>query len=136
MRNAVRRARGPRSRGRSGFTLIETLVAVAIMAALLAVVPGGLVTAQRNIDQSEALLRARLVAEAALSGDLGGNDLVPGMRQGQISGRNWTAVIGLDNTLLDPAVESLWVPLIVSVTVEVSNGRSLTVTSERVGHAG
>ena len=136
MRNAVRRVRRPRSRGRSGFTLIETLVAVAIMAALLAVVPGGLVTARRNIDQSEALLRARLVAEAALSGDLGGSDLVPGMRQGQISGRGWTAVIGLDKTLLDPAVESLWVPLIVSVTVEVSNGRSLTVTSERVGHAG
>ena len=132
---AERLATGPRPAGEpsAGFTLIETLVALLILAAFVAVVPGAIVAAKRDGLRSRGLLDGGLVLDAVLHGELGGNDLAPGSRTGTTAGYRWKATIALDETLLDRASAAPFVPLRVSVTVGLRQGRSLAASTVRIG---
>ena len=65
---SARRARGEASR-EAGFTLIEMLVAIAILAVLVGIVPRSFVFARSIIDHSRDWMDARLVAESVLNDD-------------------------------------------------------------------
>ena len=124
-----------RRRGENGFTLLEMLVAVAILAVLVAMIPRSFVSARAAIDRSQDWLEARLLAEAVLNGELADRNLRPGARRGTMDGRTWAAVIvpsrfaagrpgGIDRALLD-----------IRLTVSVSDNASLDVETTRIGLA-
>jgi general secretion pathway protein I len=122
-----------RASSRAGFTLIETLVALLILAAFVAVVPGAIVAAKRDGERSRDLLEGGLALEAVLHGDLAGGDLSPGTRRGVTGGHPWSATIGVDEALLDKASQAPWLPLRVSVTVDLGRGQRLTASTVRIG---
>ncbi len=117
-----------------GFTLLEVLVAVAILAALLYVVPRSLVIARSSVVQSHAWLEARLVAEEVLAEELTGANLHPGTFAGVTHGRRWRAVV-LPSPIASgrgPKGEML---LEARLSVNVSPSRNLAVDRLLVGVA-
>jgi prepilin-type N-terminal cleavage/methylation domain-containing protein len=116
----------------AGFTLIEMLVAVAVLAVLVGIVPRSFVFARSIIDHSRDWMGARLVAEAVLNDDLKGTSLQPGARGGVIDGRRWRATLR-PHSGLGAASEDGRVLLDVRVEVDVSAGRILEVETMRIG---
>jgi prepilin-type N-terminal cleavage/methylation domain-containing protein len=113
----------------AGFTLLETLVAVLVLAALVSVVPRTLVAARTIIERSADWLEARLVAETVLNEALGG-ELKSGAMSGVVDGRRWTARLRPAGM---PQSESGRVLLDVRVEVAVSGDRVLEVDTMRIG---
>jgi prepilin-type N-terminal cleavage/methylation domain-containing protein len=123
-------------RGRDGgFTLLEMLVAVAILAALAGLVPKSLVAARAIVNRSENWLDARLVAESVLNGELAGGELRPGLKRGVVEGREWTAVLTPNGTLSAGAAESGRVLMNVRIAVTVSPVETLEIETMRIGLA-
>ncbi|HEX9905386.1 MAG TPA: prepilin-type N-terminal cleavage/methylation domain-containing protein [Propylenella sp.] len=129
-----RQARGFRpARRQAGFTLLEMLVAVAVLAVLVTLVPRSLVAARATLDSSQDWLRARLAVEAVLNDDLVERTLRPGVRTGIMDGRRWTATIERDTTVTaDPSMDDR-VLLAVRLEMEVSGTRTLAVETMRSG---
>lgn len=128
-----RAARRPDSQ--AGFTLLETLVAVLVLAALVSVVPRTLVAARNNLERSEDWLSARLVAETVLNEALVGPSLTAGIIGGDVDGRRWSATLRQVNSPDGAGADSDRVLLDVSVRVTVSGRRSLEVETMRIGVA-
>jgi prepilin-type N-terminal cleavage/methylation domain-containing protein len=124
-----------RSSGEAGFTLLEMIVAVAVLAALVGVIPRSFVAARAAIDRSEAWLKARLVAEAVLNQELVGTTLKPGVFRGDVDGYPWTVTIQANRTLGGPPTETGRVLLDVLVQVPVTASMNLEVETMRIGVA-
>jgi prepilin-type N-terminal cleavage/methylation domain-containing protein len=120
-------------RREAGFTLVEMLVAVAVLAVLAGLVPRSFVFARSIMDHSRDWMDARLVAEAVLNDDLAGPTLQPGARGGEIDGRRWRATLRRHAALGAPVLESGEILLDVRVEVDVSAGRILEIETMRIG---
>jgi prepilin-type N-terminal cleavage/methylation domain-containing protein len=116
-----------------GFTLLEMLVAVAVLAALVGLVPRTLATARGLIDRSQDWVEARLVAEQVLNDELTGRSLRPGTRRGIVEGRRWRAVLQRDLDIPDQTAETGRVLLAVTVEVTVDGAQTLEVETMRIG---
>jgi general secretion pathway protein I len=121
-------ARFRSSNNAGGFTLIEVLVAFAILAltlaALFQVFSGGL----RNVAAADRHLMATMLARSVLD-DVGSEiPIVSGERSGEIEqGYRWTVRI-LPSTAIAPVADAEWVLVPYEVQVEISwNGRPVTV---------
>jgi type II secretion system protein I len=132
----ARATAGRRARARDGgFTLLEMLVAVTILAILVGTVPKSFVAARALFNRSENWMQARLVAETVLNQELGGNALTPGVRKGTMFGREWNASLE-PNASFDPeSTDSNRVLLDVRVRVRVSPLDILEVETMRIGSA-
>jgi prepilin-type N-terminal cleavage/methylation domain-containing protein len=119
--------------GEAGFTLLEMMVAVAVLAAMASIIPRSFVAARANFDRSEDWLKARLVAEAVLAEELAGNTLRPGVLSGSIDGRAWSASLGPNFTLSSRSPEIGRILLDVRVKVAVEGGESLEISTMRIG---
>lgn len=119
----------------AGFTLIEMLVAVAILAVLVGIVPRSLVFARSILDHSRDWMDAGLVAETVLNDELVGPALAPGTRGGVIDGRRWHATLRRNTSLHTESVESGRMLLDVRIDVEVGAGKSLEIETMRIGGA-
>ncbi|MBB3318050.1 MULTISPECIES: prepilin-type N-terminal cleavage/methylation domain-containing protein [unclassified Rhizobium] len=117
-----------------GFTLLEVLVAVAILAAVLYVVPRSLVSARASVVQSHAWLEARLVAEEVLAEELQGKIVRPGTFAGVSHGRRWRAVITRSPEADGRGPEGQTL-LEARLSVDVSSSRRLAVDRLLVGVA-
>jgi prepilin-type N-terminal cleavage/methylation domain-containing protein len=128
-----RRPGAPGARADEGFTLIEMTVAVAVLAAMVAVIPRSLVAARTNFERSQDWLHARLVAEQVLNEELAGASLEIGTMRGRIDGRAWSAVLDPISALssTDPQVTSIL--LNVRVSVAVTGGETLDLSTVRIG---
>ena len=117
----------------SGFTLLEMLVAVAILAALVGIVPRTLATARSLVDRSQDWVEARLVADHVLNDELSGASLRPGTRRGTVDGRRWRAVLQRDLDIPDQTPETGRVLLAVTVEVAVNGAQTFEVETMRIG---
>ena len=127
--------RQSRRNGECGFTLLEMLVAVAILAVLLSVIPRSFVAARAIINRSESWMDARLVAETVLNEELAGMQLRPGARRGVVAGREWTAVLTPNGPLSADGRETGRLLLNVRVGVKVSPVETLEIETIRIGLA-
>jgi prepilin-type N-terminal cleavage/methylation domain-containing protein len=127
-------ARNPRRRGdgEAGFTLLEMMVAIGILAVLVSVVPRTFVFARSVIDHSRDWLGARLVAESVLNDTLHGPGLQPGARSGTVNGRRWRATLRPMNLPEATAPEGGQTLLDVKLEVDVSTGRTFDVETIRI----
>ena len=125
----------PRMKDGAGFTLIEMLVAVAILAALVGIVPRSLVFARSIMDHSRDWMDARLVAETVLNDELVGPALAVGTRTGVIDGRRWQVTLKRHTATRPEDPGTGRVLLDVEIEVEVGAGKSLNVETMRIGGA-
>jgi general secretion pathway protein I len=121
------------SDGRAGFTLIEALVALAIIAAVLSSIGAVIATTvkgTRSIDQRLELTGA---AEALLAALPARNLLKPGRQSGELAGHRWR----IDVAPMNVAVQETepgprFVPLAVSMRLQAPGGPALQFTTVRL----
>jgi general secretion pathway protein I len=117
----------------AGFTLIEALVALAVIAISLAVI-GSVVAANVRgtitVDQRLSLLETARSLLTALP-DRG--DLTPGDTSGEMGGNRWRIdVLPFAADFVDPTQPTLWVPQDVVIRVESPTGEMLRLDTVRL----
>jgi len=119
--------------GEAGFTLLEVLVALALVAGSLVAI-GAVVAANaratRAIDQRLALVETARVVLAGLPGQ---DELVPGSITGEIDGHRWRVdVQPLPMPAADPRQPAPWEPQAVVVRVEAPSGQIVRLDTVRL----
>ena len=121
------------SDGTRGFTLIEALVALAIIAAVLSsigAVIGTTVKGTRSIDQRLALTGA---AETLLAALPARNLLQPGRQTGELAGHRWRIDVAPLNLAAREVPETTrFVPLAVNMRLQAPGGPAIQVTTVRL----
>jgi general secretion pathway protein I len=122
------------SDGIAGFTLIEALVALAIVAAVLASIGAVIATTvkgTRSIDQRLALTG---VAETLLAALPARNLLKPGRQSGETAGHRWRIDVSPMNVAVegDAPQARRFVPLAVTMQLQAPGGPAIQVTTVRL----
>jgi general secretion pathway protein I len=122
------------SDGVAGFTLIEALVALAIVAAVLASIGAVIATTvkgTRSIDQRLALTGA---AETLLAELPARNLLKPGRQSGELAGHRWRIDVAPMNVADAGAAAQTrrFVPLAVNMRLQAPGGPAMQVTTVRL----
>lgn len=120
------------SNGAAGFTLIETLVALAIIAIVLGTI-GSVISVTtrgtRSIDQRLALAGT---AETLLA-DLPARGLLkPGRQNGQLAGSRWRVDIAPMNVAGGNPATDRFVPLAVNLRLQRADGSAIQVTTVKL----
>ena len=118
------------SDGVAGFTLIEALVALAIIAAVLSSIGAVIATTvkgSRSIDQRLALTGA---AETVLAALPARNLLKPGRQSGELAGHRWRLDVGPLNIAQEQT--SRFVPLAINMALQAPGGPAIQVTTVRL----
>jgi general secretion pathway protein I len=122
------------SDGVAGFTLIEALVALAIVAAVLSSIGGVIATSvkgTRSIDQRLALTGA---AETLLAALPARNLLKSGRQSGESAGHVWRIDVSPMNTAdaSDAPQNQRFVPLAVNMRLQAPGGPAIQLTTVRL----
>jgi general secretion pathway protein I len=122
------------SDGVAGFTLIEALVALAIVAAVLSSIGAVIATTvkgTRSIDQRLAL---NGVAETLLASLPARNLLKPGRQSGETAGHRWRIdVAPMDVPVAGESPQTLrFVPLAISMRLQAPGGPAMQITTVRL----
>ena len=115
-----------------GFTLIEALVALAIIAAVMSsigAVIGTTVKGTRSIDQRLALTGS---AETVMAAVPARNALKPGRQAGEVTGHRWRLDVTPWNAATANVAESRFAPLLVNMQMQAPGGSSIVVTTVRL----
>lgn len=122
---------------RAGFTLIEVLVALAVIAISLPVVGSLLATNIKGtikLEDRAKLLAAYRILEAS---DLDRTRLSPGRRTGEVDATAWSMEVrrlGEDET--GPRGKGPWVPWAIVTTLRSPSGETLRMGTVRLGRGG
>jgi general secretion pathway protein I len=122
------------SDGIAGFTLIEALVALAIVAAVLSSIGAVIATTvkgTRSIDQRLALTGA---AETLLATLPARNLLKPGRQSGEVAGHRWRIDVSPMNAAdtSDAPQNQRFVPLAVNMRLQAPGGPAIQLTTVRL----
>jgi general secretion pathway protein I len=115
----------------AGFTILEVLVALAVVAAVLAAIGAVIATSvrgTRSLEQHVALVQT---ARSIVTGLPKRTELTPGQLSGEFAGHRWQVDVAPFSGSGDPAA-SVWVPQTVAVTVRSPSGGLLRVDTVRL----
>jgi general secretion pathway protein I len=122
-----------RDHARAGFTLIEVVVALALVAVTLAAIGALIATTvrgTRSLDQHLSLAETARAIEAALPGR---DELAAGTMTGEMAGHRWRVdVAPFRASFVDPRLPSPWVPQTVVITVRAPDGPMLQINTVRL----
>ncbi len=125
--------RRPRSSGRAGFTLIEVLVALAVLAASLAAIGSLVAVSMRGTRSIERRLAFRETLRAIVTTLADRHDLVPGSATGSTAGYGWRMdVAPFASPLVDPQAATPWEPQAVTITVRSPSGQLIRIETIRL----
>jgi general secretion pathway protein I len=129
----IARSDGRPPRGDAGFTLIEVLVAVAVLAVVLGAigaVVGNTVRAIRSVDRRLPLLETAQSLIAALPAR---DALQPGTQTGTSGEYRWRIdAVLLNRNVPDDAKAAKWMPLAITVRVQGAEGPPLRLDTVRL----
>jgi general secretion pathway protein I len=123
-------------RGDSGFTIIEALIALAIVAVSIAAIGSVMSTNVRGVQSLEkhvALMQtARMVMATAIPQRA---KLGPGVLSGQLRDYRWQVDVGpLSGSWVVPDADVAWVPELVKVRVRAPSGGAIDLETVRLMH--
>jgi len=122
-----------RDRAVAGFTLIEVVVALALVAVALTAIGSLIATTirgTRSIDQHLSLAETARAIEAALPAR---DELKPGTSTGEMAGYRWRLdVLPFTASFVDPRLPSPWMPQTVVITVQAPGGPLLQINTVRL----
>jgi general secretion pathway protein I len=120
-------------KGVCGFTLIEALVALSIVAVVLAPIGALIASSTRGGHSIEAHLTRLETARSVMTALPSRNQLAPGATSGQIARHLWRIdVLPLAAQGLGSHGHGQWVPQAVVVTVKAPSGASLEINTIRL----
>ena len=122
-----------KSRQAAGFTLIEALVALAVVAVMLTAIASltaGNLRGVRAINDRVTVVEAARAVSAGLPNRV---ELQPGLLSGTMLGHRWRAeVFPFTAAYIDPRARTPWVPQAVVLTVEAPGGPRIRVETVRL----
>ena len=126
----------PTDRPDAGFTIIEVLIALAIVAVSIVAIGSVMATnvrGVRSLEQHVALMQAtRTVMTAGIPAR---TKLAPGGQSGQIDDYRWTVDVGpLGNDWAVPGTDVAWVPELVRIRVRSPSGAVSDIRTVRLMH--
>ena len=117
------------SNGEAGFTLIEALVALAIVAVALASIGGVVATVSRGTRSVSQRVALVATAESLLTELPARNLLVPGRQSGQKDGNRWSVDI---SPIAAAGATGRWAPLRVVLDLRAPTGMAMKFTTVRL----
>ena len=126
--------RADQERGDSGFTIIEALIALAIVAVSVAAIGSVMSTNARGVQSLEkhvALMQtAQMVMATAIPQRA---KLAPGVLSGQLRDYRWQVDVGpLSGSWVVPDADVAWVPELVKVRVRAPGGGAIDLETVRL----
>jgi general secretion pathway protein I len=126
----------PTDRRDAGFTIIEVLIALAIVAVGIVAIGSVMATnvrGVRSLEQHVALMQATRTVMAA--GIPPRAELAPGALSGQTDGYRWTVELGpLGGDWAVPGADVAWVPELVRIRVRSPSGATSDIRTVRLIH--
>ena len=121
------------ARGSAGFTLIEVVVTLAVIAAILLSVGSLVSVAVRGthaLDDHLVLVETARAIEAGLPDR---DNLSVGTLSGERDGQLWRVDVQPFPGALNAQAKTAWVPMTASITVQTPDGTRFSVTTVRLG---
>jgi general secretion pathway protein I len=122
------------SDGARGFTLIEALVALAIVAAVLGSIGGVIATSVKGTRGIDQRLELSGTAESLLAALPARTLLKPGRQSGELAGHRWRIDVSPMNVAVasDAPQTGRFVPLAVTLRLQSPGGPAMQVTTVRL----
>lgn len=119
--------------GSGGFTLIEVLVALAVVAASLTAIGGVVAVSMRGAQSIDQRLQFRETLRALVTSLPDRRDLAAGTATGVAAGFRWRLEIApFVATFVDPKAQTQWQPEAVVITVRSPSGQQLQINTIRL----
>jgi prepilin-type N-terminal cleavage/methylation domain-containing protein len=149
-RAAWRSSRLPRISARDGFTLLEALVSLALIAAFSAALGSYLFQSRRIVVGAQPRVRAQMVLRSILGGPIDRTNMTTAVHEGEINGLQWQWIAQpIDLNIRPPSKTSApadgngdgrrsrtnWAAFRIAATVSWGPGQSISAETVRLGKA-
>ena len=125
------------ARGQAGFTLLEALVALALILAFAAVLGPHLSQARRIMDHAEGRVAAQVLLRSLLDAPFDRSGLANASRKGEASGLRWRIVAEPVLAAAPGAPDQpRWLPYRVTASVAWGSDQVITRRNDTAGQAG